>query len=170
MRTVAAILPFAVVATGCTEPRDAYAKVHVPPAQLIGQYQSSQTPQQVMAAIREAKWKFVVVEDSKGPEPPDRRPRFDFLSVEVEDQEYCGQRGVLKMVFFNDRLNSTIFFPPDVRTCLNALGQQPTATEGRLVAANTLFLTSTDYKGRPYVSWHDKRMNDEQDRWVSRYS
>ena len=171
MRAIAAILPFAFVTTGCTEARDAYAKVHLPPAQLVGSYQSSQKPHEVLNALRDAKRKYTVVEDSKGPAPPDRRPRFDFLVLEVEDQEYCGQRGTLRLTFFNDRLNSTIFYPADVRACITALGQAPTGLErGRLIAANTLLMSSTDYKGRPYVAWHDQRMNEEQDRWVSKYS
>src|SRR5262245_713953 len=52
---------------------------------------------------------------NKRPGPTDRRPRFDFLFIDVGDVVHLGQTGRLGLVFYNDRLYSMMFTPDDVR-------------------------------------------------------
>ena len=60
------------------------------------------------------------MEDSKLP-PNDRRPRFDIYAIEIPDREFYGQKGILRLFFFNDRLAFTSFYPEQSESCLQHL-------------------------------------------------
>ena len=158
----------ALIVCGCTESWDAYSKVATPAAELMPGYFSYSRPENVLSSFDKAQLR--VVEDTRG-EPRSGRPRFEFYRVEIADHEFCGQRGTLDLIFFNDRLNSTIFYPPDIASCLaNIRRSHPQFATSQGTIGHTTFMTSSDYRNRPHVAWHDARLIEEQQRWVSRYA
>jgi hypothetical protein len=52
-------------------------------------------------------------------------PRFDFVTIELGVGEHLGQRGPVQVTFFNDRLNSVVFTPPDASRYFEAIARLP---------------------------------------------
>lgn len=157
----------ALLVSGCTENWDAYTKVQTPAAELLPGYVSYSRADVVLPSLKAP---LRVVEDTRG-QKRSVVPRFEFYRVEIDDLEFCGQRGTLDLIFFNDRLSSTIFYPSDVEPCLAQIRQSnPQLTAAEVTIGHSTFITSTDYRKRPYVAWHDTRLEEEQRRWVYRYA
>jgi hypothetical protein len=159
-----------LIAGGCTEPKDAYSRIQSPPTKLLGNYLSYSAPQPVVSTFKATGQPFEVVEHVKlGPE--DRRPSYDLYEIELPGQEFCGDRGALKLTFFNDRLMSTTFYPANPKECLARLPYLEIRTgKGEAVEGNTLIAANIDYRDRAYISWSDRRIVEELDKWVMRYS
>jgi hypothetical protein len=108
----------------------------------------------------------------------DPRPRFDILQVSVPGHVHLGLRGELKLRFFNDRLSSAWFYPDDVRGYLDALAgagvkvieAAPDTEQKVAVAPYTNVWATRDFGDRLYVGWEDKRLSDQERRWIERYS
>jgi len=105
--TVVAILALVLGLSSCDpEPKDAYSKVANTKVELFPAFQSYESISAVSRQLVDQASRVKVTEDSKLP-PSDRRPRFDIYTIEVPDREFCGQKGTLRLLFFNDRLAST---------------------------------------------------------------
>ena len=128
------------------------------------------SPSQLLRQLGDQGSRTIVTEDSKLP-GNDRRPRFDMYTIEIPDREFCGQKGTLRLLFFNDRLASPWFYPEQSQPCLQHLrGSGVTVSDKQTTVGNIITWFGTDYRGRPYVAWEDRRLREEQDRWISKYS
>ena len=160
----------AAVLVGCTEPKDAYSRIQTPPVALISPYESFQPQNDVLARIRSTGRSITVLDDVKL-SPGDPRPRYESYDIEVPDQEFCGQRGILRIYFFNQRLSSTTFYPSQAEKCFAQLPfPELRSGKGEVTRGDTVIATGIDYRDRPYVAYHDRRLISELDRWVARYS
>ena len=115
--------------------------------------------------------KPVVLEDSSL-SLGDQRPPFSIYSISVRGFRHIGHEGELKLVFFNNRLQETVFYPANPATYLAALKTSGIALlDGQeLRRGNTVIWQAVDYQRRSYIGWADIRLRDQSRRWISRYS
>jgi hypothetical protein len=165
------ILVFVVGLSSCgPEPKDAYSKVANSKVELIPPFHSYESISAISKKLADQAHRGKVTEDSKLP-PNDRRPRFDIYAIEIPDREFCGQKGILRLFFFNDRLASTSFYPEQSESCLQHLRSSGIIVSDKQTAVgDAVIWFNIDYKGRRYVLWGDRRLHEEQDRWISKYS
>jgi hypothetical protein len=169
--TLIAIVLSSFVLGGCgPEPKDAYSKVENIKVELFPSFQSYESVSAVSRQLGDQTSRVKVTEDSKLP-PTDRRPRFDMYVIEIPDREFCGQKRTLRLLFFNDRLASTAFLPERSQPCFEYLRRSGVSVSDKQITVGDIITwSSTDYKGRPYIAWEDRRLREEQDRWISKYS
>ena len=169
--TLIAIFVLSLGLSGCApEPKDAYSKVANSKVELILGFHSYESISTISRQLGDQANRAKVTEDSKLP-PSDRRPRFDIYTIEVPDSEFCGQKGILRLLFFNDRLASTWFYPKQSESCLHHLrGSGITISDKQTTVGDTIAWSSIDFNRRRYVAWEDRRLREEQDRWISKYS
>jgi hypothetical protein len=160
----------AVAMVACTEPKDAYAQIQSPPAQLLGELKSYASPTQVRSQLP-SQLRVETIEDSKLSDS-DSRPRFDVLTWRVRDFEHLGHRGELRLTFLNDRLLGAWFYPQSYDSYLGALRDSnlEPASEPTRLDSFTEFWTARDFQQQAYVAWEDARLADEQKRWIMKYS
>ena len=169
--SVATVLVFVLGLNSCgPEPKEAYSTVANTKMELLPGFRSYESISVVSKHLGDQASRVKVTEDSKLP-ASDRRPRFDIYTVEVPDREFCGEKGTLRLLFFNDRLASTWFYPEQSESCLQHLRSSGImVSDKQTTVGDTIIWSSTDYKGRRYVAWEDRRLREEQDRWISKYS
>jgi len=156
---------------GCgREPADAYARIRADRSPLIDGFESYASASEVRAKIEKSGKAVSVVEESRLP-PGDTRPRFDVLVLEVKGFPHLGHAGDLRLIFLNDRLRSTLFFPMKIDGYLGALRSHGVSVgEIPSVQGFTARVTYTMYDGRRYVGWSDVRIDEEEKQWIMKYS
>ena len=99
---------------------------------------------------------------------PNATPRFDFVTIEVGEGEHLGQRGPTQITFFNDRLNSVVFSPPDPARYFDAISRLPGASvveqEGFTMvrfAPHTAAWRVGASANPPSVEWYDECLREE---------
>jgi hypothetical protein len=66
---------------------------------------------------------------------------------------------------------STWFFPKEPEKCLTALrSRSEIVSETPSVQGYTARITFEAYDGRRYVGWSDVRLDEEEKRWIMKYS
>lgn len=111
-----------------------------------------------------------VVEDSPG--VADGRPPFAIYTVEARPTSCFGQRGVLQLSFFNDRLMEAWFFADEPDALLSVLRERGMALDRvENVEIGCVRITAGyDGAARRFVSWQDIRLGEQLRRWIFRYS
>ncbi|MCU0862878.1 MAG: hypothetical protein MUC36_03710 [Planctomycetes bacterium] len=111
-----------------------------------------------------------VIEDS--PPVADGRPPFAIHTVEAQPMSCFGQRGVMRLSFFNDRLLEVCFYVDEPDALFGALREQGLALDGggELERGCVRITAGKDAAGRRFVAWRDVRLVRQQDRWLSRRS
>jgi len=95
----------------------------------------------------------------------DARPPFSILKLRVNGFAYCDQVGDLELEFFNDRLHRAWYFPKDVQACIKRMGS------AFIDKGNTkIEVRQHDFTKQFYLLWWDKRLSDEEHKWIERYS
>ncbi len=140
------------------------------PTRLLGALVSQATPEQVKAALRPAAW----VVEADAPGPTDGRPPFAFTTVGVGDVGDLGQRGHLKLVFYNGRLSSALFTPSDPYAYFSAVQALPGAimrAHGVVsLGSNTRVWRLGGSREGPVIEWYDACLRADQDSWIARYA
>jgi hypothetical protein len=92
--------------------------------------------------------------------PTDRRPRFDFVRIEISDYQSLNQKGELKITFFNDRLEGVHYCADNIALYLRS----------RSEAVNPLehYIETIETSSCVWIS--DKRIAGERKRWLRCYS
>jgi len=111
-----------------------------------------------------------VVEDSPG--VADGRPPFAIFTVDAQPMSCFGQRGFLRVSFFNDRLVEAWFYADDPDALLAAM-REPGLVFDRVEPVkhgSVRIVARHDAAGRRYVNWQDVRLADQLRRWIMRYS
>lgn len=111
-----------------------------------------------------------VVEDSPG--VADGRPPFAIFTVEAQPMSCFGQRGVLRLSFFNDRLMEAWFFADDPDALFAALRNRGVAFDvGEELELGSVRITaSKDATTRRFVVWRDVRLAEQHRRWIFLYA
>ena len=106
--------------------------------------------------------------------PNKYRPCFAIDSVTIEKFIHNGYAGYLKAYFYNDRLAEIRFFPDDAEAYLNVIaGEHSVSIEqlARGLSADLIYIwTGEEYDKRTYVAWADRRLREEQSRWITKYA
>jgi len=113
-----------------------------------------------------------VLENSQSPQGA-RRPQFNIFTIKLENIEIAGYRGDLALSFFNDRLESTWFYPEDFEGFANSLDLDRSALESRQGVMKKPFTRMwiyTDFQQKPYIGWEDVRLSQQKMDWIDRYA
>jgi hypothetical protein len=116
--------------------------------------------------------KWVVLEDS-GKGAKSSRPPFEIFTAEVHGYMHDGFKGDLRLMFFNNRLMSTWFYPDDPASYRRAVSTAVPALkdhESTKVLPFTVISIAKDYRGKQYFRWEDSRLQKEMSVWINRYS
>lgn len=101
---------------------------------------------------------------------------FNELVVLIPDYVCNGIQGELLLLFYNDRLIATTFYPSDFNRFSKTLNDIRFDVDefgrSRYPVPNTftVIVVGTDVRGRKFVSWEDRRLSDAMDRWITRNS
>ena len=102
----------------------------------------------------------------------DKRPRFNIYGADIPYQ-HLGISGTLSLNFYNNRLQSTIFYPDKADDYLKKIGESGLTfadTDAVSTSSNTIVRKGIDYKGRFYVAWSDRALEKEHDCWIMKYA
>ena len=139
---------------------------------LINGFESYTSSAQVRASIPSNF--FWQVTGNSSLDQDDTRPPYNILSVSLKGYQYKGYTGELVLVFFNDRLMQCIFYPMDIEGFKKVLTKnlKVKIIQGSKIkiSKNVRLLHYIDYKNRPYFSWEDNRLIQENSAWIMRYS
>ena len=164
------VLIWAICCPGCGD-SETYIGVERIKTPLIDGFESYTTIAYLQAR-RLSSLKWTVLEKSNLPKG-DPRPPFGIFRICVSEFVHLQEHGQLELTFFNDRLQSTSFYPEDLDAYLTALEKAGISiNEGQelTLPPYTEVWCSRDYLGRPYVAWIDKRLLKQEERWISRYA
>lgn len=151
------------------EPKDAYTKIKSPPTNLINGIKSYSSEKDVLRELAvKAKDVEVIFDDKLKADDP--RPRFDNKLIEIK-YSHLGFDGKLKLIFFNNRLWATTFYPRQYDKYKKKLKSQLKVrfnlkNEARVVPYTQIYVLPGDKS----VMWSDIRLNNENKFWIARYS
>ena len=86
-----------------------------------------------------------------------RCPRFDELTIDVPAAD-LGESGTLRLVFINDRLETTFFTPHDFTKYADAL-QRDGRIVDRIPPATVVWSSNRTDAGDQFVGWRDERFD-----------
>lgn len=163
-----------VLLSACEEYQSApsFVEVEQERTALIAGLTSYQTISDVRSALGPLTEKWEILEDS-GKGAKSSRPPFEIFTAVVHGYTHEGFRGSLRLMFFNNRLMSTWFYPDDPASYRKALSVAVPALKEREsinVAPFTLISIATDHQGKQYFAWEDSRLQKEVSIWIKRYS
>ena len=102
------------------------------------------------------------------------RPPFQVKNLLVRDFLHLGQRGNLLVIFFNNRLAKTLFFPSNhdeyLATLSSKIGTDVISSKGILIRPHVRIWAATDHQGKSYIGWEDERLADEMNRWIKKFA
>jgi hypothetical protein len=149
---------------------ETFTEIESPQAPLIAGFTSYAKPREVLPQL--SLFSQPVVVENSALSANDRRPPFSIYSLSVRNFRHIEHSGELRLLFFNDRLQQTIFYPDNAAAYLAALKASGVAvSEGQeLKSQNTVVWVAIDYQGRQYVGWGDRRLLEQSNRWISRYA
>lgn len=143
------------------------------PAGLIDNIGSYQSIDAARAHFVKRGFGWRVVEDSRSPRPTSRPP-FNIYAAKIDGYVHLDHAGSLELIFFNNRLMSTFFFPHDLGAYLESLKQKGridlVSRDEVIHAKHTRIWKHRDFRGLFYVAWEDTRLAEEQRIWIRRYS
>lgn len=99
------------------------------------------------------------------------QPPYKMHTISVAPYEHLNHLGTLQLIFFNDRLVQSAFYPEKFKTYISALEKTGLMLElgTEAVRGNTLIWQGKDDDQYRFVGWADKRLRQQQQRWLVRY-
>lgn len=142
------------------------------PAHLIDNFYSYQTIAAFEKIIKSTYDSIIVFENSKLLET-DKRPPFSIYTILIPEYRHMGFSGKLRASFFNNRLQSTWFYPDNVEEYSKKLNKDLNINltdEKEMHIVCIRVFKWTDSKDELYFGWTDIRLREEQNNWISKYS
>lgn len=150
-------------------------------SELISGLESYKSPQEIQVILgKDVSWE--IIKDSKL-EKGDTRPPYRITEISVKNFSHLNFQGELRLLFFNDRLMSTTFYPVEFKHYIQTLIERQKLRfkntyykqKGAMVSTYTrILIPSEDYieefNGSPSVTWEDTRLTAERDAWIMKYS
>ncbi len=102
-----------------------------------------------------------------------RRPQFNTFRIKVKNLEIVGYKGDLVLTFFNDRLESTWFYPEEFEGFVNNNNLDRSTLEsgeGIMKKPFTRMWINTDLQQKLYIGWEDVRLSQQTMEWIKRYA
>jgi hypothetical protein len=137
---------------------------------LLGEFRSYSAEQEVRAVLAA---RTIQEHERSGLPLDDTRPPFDIVTLAVPGYIHLDFPGELRLLLFNDRLQSVWFYPSDVNGYLAALKGRGVVVSTDVMAkpeGDLRVITTRDVESRTYVSWSDWRLDQQALRWITRYS
>jgi len=133
-------------------------KNDVEPALLIAGVQSYLSIESFLKANPSA----IIVKDSIGHRTNFWRPQFKNSEVKMTNFEHMGNEGELSVMFYNDKLMSTVFYPKDFDAYLVQLNHAGInlGPDNVIKSKHVIIRSGSDYSGNQYVSWSDKGLHE----------
>lgn len=153
-----------------SRPHETVAKSALPTPLYAG-FNSLQTVDSVTAELDRRGLPWEKTGESKLPNG-DTRPEYSFVAITSTrflNNEFLG---AMTFTFFNDRLMEMKFLPENVADFQRAISEESGVDlkKGRLVLPFTEIREFIDNETRSGVMWRDIRLQEEQQRWIARYS
>ncbi len=147
-----------------------FVKVEKERTKLINGIESYQNIVEFKGFLSHSSYQWEASEDP----PSTSSPPFHQAVVTIRDYSHLGFTGELYVIFFNNRLYSTIFYPPDIEKYIEVIektiGTKFNNDQELIMPPHTSVRIATDYKGRKYINWSDVRLDKEVDLWIDLYS
>lgn len=98
-------------------------------------------------------------------------PPYRVYAVSLSPFEHLGQPGKLILTFYNNRLLQTAFYPERLDAYVKALRGSGVAVEfaAELAKDHTVIWIGRNFDNKEYVGWADKRLREQQRRWLANY-
>jgi hypothetical protein len=129
-------------------------------AVLINNLSSYLSVDETRRILEEEGYSSLSIIEMQKTSPADRRPRYDFTRIEIEDYRSLNQRGRLEVYFFNDQLMRVHYCPENI-----VLYLERRSKEAKSMGAYV------EVRENPYCVWiADKRMEEKEKQWVKCYS
>jgi hypothetical protein len=149
---------------------ESFTEVESPRAPLFPGYESYASREEVKPKLpRHAETK-VIEETSLARDA--RNPPYRIFVLRVSPCIHLDHAGALLITFYNDRLLQTAFYPERLDEYVASLKRNGTEVRfgQELVRGHTTIWIGTDFDNKQYVGWADKRLREQQRRWLARYS
>jgi hypothetical protein len=165
-RVLAVALIFAGLAACDSE---SYTEIEQPRAPLFPGFESYASLKEVKAKLP-AEAEIRVTEETslaKGTS----KPPYRIYTISVSPYTHLEKTGKLVLTFYNDRLLQAAFYTEQLDDYMQALRRAGMGlTFGQeLVNGNTVRWIGTDFDNKHYVGWADKRLREQQRRWLANY-
>jgi len=100
------------------------------------------------------------------------QPPYKIHTVSVAPYEHLNHLGTLQLTFYNDRLVQSAFYPEKFKNYVNALEKSGVMLElgAEAVRGNTVIWQGKDDDQYRFIGWADKRLRQQQQRWLVRYN
>jgi hypothetical protein len=154
--------------TGCGS--ETFTEVESPRAPLFPGYESYASREEVTPKLPHDADKTVIDETSLAKDGS--KPPYSIFALRVAPYTHLDQAGALVITFYNDRLLQTAFYPEKLDDYVAALKKSGIGVKfgQELVKGHTTIWIGTDFDNQQYVGWADKRLREQQRRWLARYS
>jgi hypothetical protein len=149
---------------------ESFTEIESPRAPLFPGFQSYAPPEEVIARLPPELDKKIIEETSLAKDPS--QPPYRIYILRIAPYMHLNQRGALVITFYNNRLLQTAFYPEkfdDYVPALKSAGIEIRFGQ-ELVRGHTTIWIGTDFDNQQYVGWADKRLREQQRRWLARYS
>lgn len=153
--------------SGCDS--EDFAKVESSRSPLITGFESYASIQEVTSKLPKDLQVQVVADTSlakNSSEPP-----YKVHSISIAPFEHLNHSGQLLLTFYNDRLEQCFFYPDKFKSYVTAIEKTGLALElgSEAVQGNTVIWLGKDEDQVRFVGWADKRLREQQRRWLVRY-
>jgi len=100
------------------------------------------------------------------------QPPYRVYTLRIAPSTHLKQPGALLITFYNNRLLQTAFYPERLDDYVAALKDAGIGIRfgQELVRGYTTIWIGIDFDNQRYVGWADKRLREQQRRWLARYS
>jgi hypothetical protein len=149
---------------------ESFTEVEKIRAPLFPGYESYASREEITPKLPRELEKEVVEETSLAKDAS--QPPYRIYTLRVSPYKHLDQYGALFITFYNDRLLQTAFYPERLDEYVAALKKSGTGLKfgQELVRGHTTIWIGTDFDNKQYVGWADKRLREQQRRWLARYS
>jgi len=166
VRVLTVALIFAALAACNSE---SYTEIEQARASLFPGFESYTSVKEVKSKLP-AEAEIKVVEETSLAKDSSKPP-YRIYAISVSPYTHLKKPGKLALTFYNDRLLQTAFYPEKLDDYVQALRRAGMGlTFGQeLVNGNTVTWIGTDFDNEHYVGWADKRLREQQRRWLANY-
>jgi hypothetical protein len=161
------LLPIIVLIAGCGS--ESFTEIEKTRSPLFPGFESYASPEEVKPKLPSDAEIKVVEETSlakNNSEPPYRT-----TTLSIAPFTHLDQPGKLLITFYNNRLVQTAFYPESLDEYVKALRKSGLEIKfaQELAKGNTVIWIGLDFDNKHYVGWADKRLREQQRRWLARY-
>lgn len=139
---------------------------------LIDSIESYQSIKEFKEYLKRTTYKYDVEKNYESTNM-DKKPPFNTCKILIKNFNNIGYFGELWVLFFNNRLYSTRFYPQDYDGYIDALNKLKKinlkTTKKLKISTYTELYTGGAYSSKRFIGWNDIRLSKELMIWYKRY-